>query len=568
MTATLLDALALPGIDTAVDWDALTTDQMHDLIRGLFQHLADREANEPTDGVLQRSLQLEETLRTAVPLQYQYTGLIKDGFNTETFRSTLGLPEGKTAFRDATDVLAKTHGIRANEAASRMRLAASITPTRASDSERDDELDIGQIRLPILGAFQGRVNPSKLSSALSMIDAVDKNAEQAGKDAAYRADLRRLIEKDLAEKIEATTPEEFSRYVSERKKQLLASVDPPDNRFTQQQTDAMHDVRRIGPVRGNKNAIEYRVVMDAEADEATQTALYAVTNPRGKGDDDFETRSAGQRRMHALRDLVKFALANLDKSGFRGASGAHTQLMVITDYATLLDGVRQELAALLPELNEHKRAKLLDLLAQVHMVDDEDAAYLPDIQETPVDDGNGSPACSDQQVPVGDKLLTVPPPKTANVDELLNDDNLDRLQQRVSRGMYTSYIPPDVIYRIRCDVGTTPITLTGQRQILSIGHHHRVFSDPIRRAILARDRGCAVPGCHWAASLCELHHVKYWSQDGETSTDNGVVLCSHHHHAIHEGQLQITRINGEFRFVLHPLIDPTQQPRKNYFHQS
>lgn len=564
---TQLEALELPGIDAVVDWDALTTDQTHDLIRGLFQLLAEQEPAEPTNGVLHRSLQLEETLRAAVPLQYRYTGLIKDGFTSTSLRSTLGLPEGKTAFRDATDVLAKTHGIRANEASSRLRLAASMTPARASDPERDDALAVGQTRLPILGAFQGSVNPSKLSSALSMIDAVDKNAENAGKDAAYRANLRTLIEKDLADKIETTTPEEFSRYVSERKKQLLASVDPSDNTFTQQQSEAMHDVRRIGPVRGNKNAIEYRVVVDAEGDEATQTALYAVTNPRGKSDDDaFDTRSTGQRRMHALRDLIKFALANLDKSGFRGASGAHTQMTVLTDYATLLDGVRNELDELLPELTERQRTKLLGMLAKADMTEDEDTAYLPEIQETPAEEAPTE--CSSQQVQIGDKLLTVPPPKTANVDELLNDNNLDRLQQRISRGLYTSYIPPDVLLRMHCNVGVTPITLTGHRQVLSIGRQQRIFSDALRRAILARDRGCAVPGCHWAASLCELHHVRYWSQDGETSTDNGVVLCGHHHQALHAGQLHITRINGEFRFVLHPLIDPTQQPRKNYFYQS
>lgn len=317
----LLDTVNLPGIEAPVDWDALTTDQTHDMIRGLWQLLAGREPAEPSDGVLQRSLQLEETLRAAVPLQYQYAGLIKDGFNTTALRSSVDLPDGKTAFRDATDLLAKSHGIRANEAAARMRLAASMTPARASDPDRDDSLAIGETRLPILSAFQGQVNPSKLSSALSMIEAVDNEAAAAGKDLADRAKLRTLIEKDLAKNIEHTTPEEFSRYVGGLKKNLLASIDPPDEQFTQQHTNSMHDVRRLGPVRGNKNAIGYHLVLDAEGDEALQTALSAITNPRGKGDDEtFESRNTAQRRMHALRDLLKFGLANLDKSEFRGAS--------------------------------------------------------------------------------------------------------------------------------------------------------------------------------------------------------------------------------------------------------
>ena len=559
----LLETLDLAGVDGSVDWRELTTDQLHDLIRGALQQLDEQEPDTPSDGVLQRSVQLEETLRAATPLQYKYTGLIKDGFDTLTLRDTLGLPEGKTAFRDANDLVAKTHGIRGYEAAGRARLAASMTPARATDPDLGTTL--GETRLPILGAFQGGVNPAKLSAAVSMINEIDKTAETAGKDEAYRAKLRTLIEKDLAKRIESTTPEEFSRFVGERKKQALASLDPTDHNFSQQQSYAMYDVRRVGPVRGNKNAIEYKVIMDAEGDEATQTMLYALTNPRGKDDDaGFETRSKGHRRMHALRDLIKFGMANLDKSGFRGASGAHTQMLVITDYATLLDGVRTELAGLLPEISTQQREKLLTILAQMHSTepsaDVDESAYVPEF--------NGEQAPGASTMHVGKSVLTLPPPKTTDIDGILDDDDLDRLQPRVSQGIFTRYIPPDVIFRVRCDVGVSPITLTGQRQVLSSGQQQRQFSEPIRRAILARDRGCAVPGCYWAASLCEVHHVQYWSKDGDTSTANGVQLCAHHHSAIHAEQLHISKVDGEFRFTMHPLIDPAQEPRKNYFFQT
>src|SRR5699024_7108085 len=149
----------------------------------------------------------------------------------------------------------------------------------------------------------------------------------------------------------------------------------------------------------------------------------------------------------------------------------------------------------------------------------------------------------------------------------LSSMNLDQLQPRISQGMYTKYIPPDVMLRMHCDIGVTPITLTGQRQVLSIGRQQRQFSESLRRAILARDRGCAAPGCHVVAPLCELHHINYWSRGGETSTDNGITLCSHHHKAVHVWQLTITRVALEHRFVMHPLIDPAQRPRKNYFFQ-
>jgi len=569
----------MTALISEITWDDLSTEQIYDVMRGAIDTLADREPEAPSEGVLQRSLLLEESIRRAGALQFQYTGLIKDAFNDQKLRHTLDLPQGKTAFRDANDLLAKTHGIRANEASARMRLAASMTPARASDPERQGE--VGETHLPILGALQGRVNPSKLSSALAMIDEVDANAEAAGKDETYRAKLRRVMEQDLAEKIEHTTPEEFSRYVGQRKKDLLASIDPVDRQFTQRQTDAMYDVHRVGPVRGNKNAVEYRMITDAEGDELFQTLLTAATNPRGKDDDDaeFETRSRGHRRMHALRDALKFVLANFDKTGFRGASGAHTQMVVMTDYATLLEGLRDEFAELLPELQSQKRENLLQRLAQLMSDDDSnledtagDESYLPHLTDAmpgaEIEPTNHREHKGTGVFLVGDKLLSVPPPKTTNVDEILDDKNLDRLQQRISQGVYTNYIPPDVIMRMRCDVGITPITLTGQRQVLSVGKQHRQFKDPIRRAIIARDRGCAVPGCHMPASMCEIHHIHEWARGGETSTDNGVMMCAHHHQAVHVNALQIMRVNGEFQFLLHPLIDPVQQPKKNYFYQS
>src|SRR5690625_2514992 len=558
---------------TDLDWNALSAEEVHDVIRGALQSLVDREPDVPTDEILQRSVLLEDTLRSATAMQYHYTGLLNDAFNDPKLRETLGLPEGKTAFRDATDLLAKTHGIRANEASSRLRLASALTPARASDPERSE--DIGQTRLPILGALRGRVNPSKLSSALAMIDEVESNAEAAGKDEAYRTKLRRLIERDLAEKIGDTTPEEFSRYVGQRKKDLLASIDPPDQGFTQAHTDTMYQVHRVGPVRGNKNAIEYRLVTDAEGDESLQTLLTAATNPRGKDEHDtaFDTRSRGHRRMHALRDAIKFVLANYDKTGFRSASGAHTQMLVVTDYATLLEGIRHELATLLPDIHAAQREKLLQLLTAMQLEDSdaqdtEQAAYLPelphDAAELPPSNGSSPPVTASGQW--GQR--TLPQPKTTDVAELLDDPNLDRLQPRIAQGVYNPYIPPQAILRMRCDVGLTPVTLTGERQVLSIGRSDRQFPDHLRRAIQARDRGCAVPGCHTPASLCEIHHYLYWSQGGVTSTDNGLLLCAHHHAAVHAEALRIVRVDGEFRFVLHPLIDPTQQPRKNFFYQA
>ena len=50
-----------------------------------------------------------------------------------------------------------------------------------------------------------------------------------------------------------------------------------------------------------------------------------------------------------------------------------------------------------------------------------------------------------------------------------------------------------------------------------------------------------MPGCDVDASRCEAHHITYWEHHGETSVSNMVLLCSRHHHMVHEGRWRILR---------------------------
>ncbi|MFJ6534972.1 DUF222 domain-containing protein [Paenarthrobacter sp. NPDC091711] len=127
-------------------------------------------------------------------------------------------------------------------------------------------------------------------------------------------------------------------------------------------------------------------------------------------------------------------------------------------------------------------------------------------------------------------------------------------------------IHPTTIRKIACDADILPVLLGSDSRILDIGRTTRIFPPHIRKAITARDGGCAFPDCTMPAPWCEAHHTTYWSHGGTTSTDNGTLLCSHHHHLIHKEQWRIDMTTGVPWFIPPPHIDPNQKPRRNHHH--
>jgi predicted restriction endonuclease len=56
-----------------------------------------------------------------------------------------------------------------------------------------------------------------------------------------------------------------------------------------------------------------------------------------------------------------------------------------------------------------------------------------------------------------------------------------------------------------------------------------VISGALRRAVIARDRRCAFPGCDQPPAACQVHHLKPRARGGETALGNLVLLCGFHH---------------------------------------
>jgi hypothetical protein len=87
--------------------------------------------------------------------------------------------------------------------------------------------------------------------------------------------------------------------------------------------------------------------------------------------------------------------------------------------------------------------------------------------------------------------------------------------------------------RLSCDASVVRVEHASDGSILDVGRKTRSIPPAIRRALEVRDRGCRFPGC--GLRFTDAHHVKHWAEGGETSLENCVLLCRHHHRLVHEG---------------------------------
>jgi 5-methylcytosine-specific restriction protein A len=123
-------------------------------------------------------------------------------------------------------------------------------------------------------------------------------------------------------------------------------------------------------------------------------------------------------------------------------------------------------------------------------------------------------------------------------------------------------LSPESLRMLACDAAVVPVVLNGKGQPLDVGRVTRTIPDGLRRAIAARDRGCARPGCGRPASWCEVHHVKAWEAGGDTALHNCVMLCRACHRLLHHSDWQVRIRDGLPEFIPPAWIDPERRPRR------
>jgi hypothetical protein len=107
-------------------------------------------------------------------------------------------------------------------------------------------------------------------------------------------------------------------------------------------------------------------------------------------------------------------------------------------------------------------------------------------------------------------------------------------------------IAAETARRLACDAAIVPLLERGGRP-LSVGRKTRSIPPALARALASRDRGCRFPGCTNHRTV-DAHHIRHWANRGETSLDNLVQLCRHHHRLLHEGGYTVTKAGPGFVF--------------------
>jgi hypothetical protein len=133
--------------------------------------------------------------------------------------------------------------------------------------------------------------------------------------------------------------------------------------------------------------------------------------------------------------------------------------------------------------------------------------------------------------------------------------------------VFGGMVTPKTARRIACDADIIPVVLGSKGEILDVGRKQRFFNRAMRRALVARDKGCAFPDCCIPAVWTEAHHIKPWWDGGRTEVVNGTLLCSFHHALMDNGNWEIEVRQGIPWFIPPAYLDPERRARRNlYWH--
>jgi Domain of unknown function (DUF222)/HNH endonuclease len=115
--------------------------------------------------------------------------------------------------------------------------------------------------------------------------------------------------------------------------------------------------------------------------------------------------------------------------------------------------------------------------------------------------------------------------------------HLDADRQAPPRLHLGPVLPPRVADYLSCD-STVRYLLLRHGQPVAMGRRQRTVGPRLRLIVEHRDGGCRVPGCDYTRWL-HVHHIRHWSQGGQSEPQNLCALCPTHHRMVHLGLLSV-----------------------------
>ncbi|WP_269211727.1 HNH endonuclease signature motif containing protein [Nocardioides sp. cx-169] len=105
-------------------------------------------------------------------------------------------------------------------------------------------------------------------------------------------------------------------------------------------------------------------------------------------------------------------------------------------------------------------------------------------------------------------------------------------------------ISPALARTLACQAGVIPVVLGTRSQVLDLGRRRRFHTKAQRIALAVQHGGCYTEGCERPSAWCEAHHLTPWSQGGDTSVNDGALLCRRHHTLAHHPHYDMTHLPG------------------------
>ncbi|MBM4587779.1 DUF222 domain-containing protein [Rhodococcus hoagii] len=152
--------------------------------------------------------------------------------------------------------------------------------------------------------------------------------------------------------------------------------------------------------------------------------------------------------------------------------------------------------------------------------------------------------------------------RSQSAHEWVNPDGGSDLfgDKDIARLPHTGPLSIATARRLACDCHLTPIVMDDGVP-LNLGRTSRTVSKKQRRALIARDHGCAFPGCGTPPAHCEGHHIKHWADGGPTDLDNLVLLCRYHHTLLHHSHWDVEiGVDRKPWFTPPSTVDPYKKP--------